>query len=101
MARENRSLREAGDAANKPSRMTPSYATLGLAPAPGTADGSDWPGPLISQAEYVAFAEALGLTIVQASSSSPFHHEIVAVEYADACRAAHQPLFHLHDETAR
>ncbi|WP_437976100.1 hypothetical protein WMF11_00870 [Sorangium sp. So ce295] len=49
----------------------------------GTADGSDWPGPLISQAEYVAFAEALGLTIVQASSFSPFHHEIVAVEYAD------------------
>ena len=28
----------------------------------GTADGSDWPGPLISRAEYVAFAEALGLT---------------------------------------
>ncbi|WP_437938226.1 hypothetical protein [Sorangium sp. So ce341] len=49
----------------------------------GTADGADWPGPLISQAEYVAFAEALGLTIVQTSSFSPFYHEIVEVEYAE------------------
>src|SRR5688572_7313431 len=31
----------------------------------GTADGSDWPGPFISQIEYLAFAEALGLTIAE------------------------------------
>ncbi|WP_437983864.1 hypothetical protein [Sorangium sp. So ce117] len=38
---------------------------------------------MISRAEYVAFAEALGLTIAETSSFSPFYHEIVEVEYAD------------------
>jgi hypothetical protein len=52
----------------------------------GNADGSDWPGPSISQAEYVAFAEALGFTIAQTAAFSPFYHEIVEVEHADDCR---------------
>lgn len=49
----------------------------------GEADGSSWPGPTVSLAEYVAFAEALGLTVTEVASFSPFYHEIVEVEDAD------------------
>ncbi|WP_437757186.1 hypothetical protein [Sorangium sp. So ce1389] len=49
----------------------------------GSADGSDWPGPPVSPDEYVGFAEALGLSVAQATSFSPFYHEIVEVEPAD------------------
>ncbi|KYF59070.1 hypothetical protein [Sorangium sp. So ce854] len=49
----------------------------------GEADGSGWPGPPITQEEYVAFAGALGLSVAREPSFSPFHHEIVEVELDD------------------
>jgi len=55
----------------------------------GHADGSAWMGPPISLDEYLAFAEALGLTVAEAPVFSPFYHEIVEVENAEDDR---QPL---------
>jgi hypothetical protein len=46
----------------------------------GRADGNDWPGPDVALDEYLRFFESLGLTIVEASSFSPFYHEIVEVQ---------------------
>ena len=49
----------------------------------GKADGSHGPDPSVSQHDYVAFAEALGLAVARSPSFSPFYHEIVEVERAD------------------
>ena len=49
----------------------------------GRADGSDWPGVFLD--EYVRFAEALGLRVVDEPSFCPFYHEVVEVELG-ACR---------------
>jgi hypothetical protein len=48
----------------------------------GKADGSGWQAPPISYDEYVAFARALSLAVVEVNSFSPFYHEIVEVEEA-------------------
>ncbi len=48
----------------------------------GSADGSDYPGPEISLAEYASFMMGLGLRRVGETSFSPFFHEIVEVEPA-------------------
>ncbi len=39
-------------------------------------------GADVSQDQYVGFFEAMGLAVRQESSFSPFHHEIVTVDYA-------------------
>lgn len=46
----------------------------------GRADGTDWPGPQITLAEYTAFMVSLGFTVADVNQFSPFYHEIVAVE---------------------
>ena len=48
----------------------------------GRADDYDWAGPLILLEEYGAFAEALGLGVLQPTEFSPFYHEVVEVEPA-------------------
>jgi hypothetical protein len=56
--------------------------TLLLGYQQGRADGTDWPGPVISLDDYVRFAEAFGLSVVDPSTFTPFHHEIVEVDQA-------------------
>lgn len=43
----------------------------------GRADGSDWPGPLISEDELASFSQSIGLEVIRPEKYSPFHHEIV------------------------
>jgi hypothetical protein len=45
----------------------------------GGADGSDWPGPLISQDEFVDFSRRVGFEVIYPDLFSPFYHEIVAL----------------------
>jgi len=45
----------------------------------GRADGSEWPGPAISEDEIVCFSERIGLDVVRPDRYSPFHHEIAAL----------------------
>ncbi|QDQ84549.1 hypothetical protein [Paraburkholderia megapolitana] len=45
----------------------------------GRADGSDWPGPTISEDELVCFAERIGLDVMRPDRYSPFYHEIAAL----------------------
>jgi hypothetical protein len=45
----------------------------------GRADGSDWPGPAISENELVCFSERVGVDTVRPDRYSPFHHEIAAL----------------------
>jgi hypothetical protein len=52
-------------------------------------DASDWPGPDISADEFVAFIEALGLTVVKPMAFSAFYHEVVTVLPSN--RASHTP----------
>jgi hypothetical protein len=54
--------------------------TLVLGFQKGNADGSNWPGPVLTIAEYTSFVEAVGLTIVHPTRYTPFHHEVVNVE---------------------
>lgn len=54
--------------------------TLILGFQKGQADGSDWPGPVLTTAEYTSFVEAVGLTIVHPTCYTAFHHEVVNVE---------------------
>lgn len=42
----------------------------------GRADGSDWPGPVISEDELARFAQRIGLDVMRPDRYSPFHHEI-------------------------
>lgn len=56
--------------------------TLVLGFQKGRADGSDWPGPALTTAEYSSFVEAVGLTIVHPTRYTPFHHEVVKVEFS-------------------
>lgn len=59
------------------------FETLLLRFQNGEADGSNWPGPALTVAEYTTFADATGLKVVQPTRYTPFHHEVVAVE---ACK---------------
>lgn len=54
--------------------------TLILGFQKGQADGSNWPGPVLTTAQYTSFVEAVGLTIVHPTRYTPFHHEVVNVE---------------------
>ena len=54
--------------------------TLILGFQQGQADGCDWPGLVISKAQYASFVDAVGLTIVHPTRYTPFHHEVVNLE---------------------
>lgn len=56
---------------------------LALSFQTGTADGSSWSGPGVSQAEFRSFALALGLTVVEPQTFSPFDCEITGVKRTD------------------
>lgn len=45
----------------------------------GQADGSEWPGPAISEDEMVCFSQRIGLDVVRPVAYSPFHHEIATL----------------------
>lgn len=54
----------------------------------GRADGSEWPGPVISEDELVLFSERMGLDVVRPDRYSPFHHEIATLSRsAEAARS--------------
>ena len=62
---------------------------LALPFQPGSADGSDWPGPAITEEELIRFARGAGLDVASPDRWSPFHHEIVGLTpLADAARRA-------------
>jgi hypothetical protein len=43
------------------------------------ADGSDLPGPFISEDEFSHFSQCIGLEVTRPDRYSPFHHEIVGL----------------------
>lgn len=61
----------------------------------GRADGTEWPGPAISEDELVCFSERIGLDVVCPDRYSPFHHEIAALSCsADTARSPQIAKYH-------
>ncbi|MBR7634274.1 hypothetical protein [Janthinobacterium lividum] len=50
-------------------------------------NGEGWAGPPLLLAEYEAFVEALGMTVLWPAQFSPFYHEIVELKPAESARA--------------
>lgn len=65
------------------------FELLALRFQKGQADGSEWPGPAISEEELVCFAERISLDVVRPDKYSPFHHEIAAL--SDSSEGAQSP----------
>lgn len=53
----------------------------------GRGNGEGWAGPPLSLAEYEAFVEALGMTVLRPAQFSPFYHEIVELQPAGSAHA--------------
>lgn len=53
------------------------FELLALRFQKGCADGSDWPGPPISEEEFAEFSRRVGLDVLHPDLYSPFHHEVV------------------------
>lgn len=53
----------------------------------GRGNGEGWAGPPLSLAEYEAFVEALGMTVLRPAEFSPFYHEIVGLQPAGSAHA--------------